>query len=77
VDVQVRGPYARWEHVHEFGEVPGGTLVSDTVIYALPLGPLGRLAHWLFVNRSLERIFDYRARRMREIFDRAAAPPAV
>ena len=40
--------------------VAGGTLVRDTVHYALPLGPLGRLGHALLVRRDLRRIFDYR-----------------
>ena len=31
----------------------------DRVEYALPLAPLGDLAHFL-VRRQLERIFDYR-----------------
>ena len=34
--------------------------MRDTVRYALPLGPLGEIAHRLFVARDLERIFDYR-----------------
>jgi ligand-binding SRPBCC domain-containing protein len=67
-DVQVRGPYARWHHLHEFSEVPGGTLVRDSVRYALPLGPLGRLAHRLLVRRTLERIFDYRRAKLEELF---------
>ena len=33
--------------------------MRDTVRYALPLGPLGEIAHRLFVARDLERIFDY------------------
>ena len=32
-DVQVRGPYRSWEHVHRFEEVDGGTLVRDNVTY--------------------------------------------
>jgi ligand-binding SRPBCC domain-containing protein len=67
-DVQVRGPYASWHHVHEIGEVPGGTLVRDTVHYSLPFGPLGRLIHHFFVRRTLERIFDYRRRKLDELF---------
>jgi ligand-binding SRPBCC domain-containing protein len=61
VDIQVSGPYALWEHTHEFepaGE--GAVLIRDRVRYALPLGPLGELAHRLFVRRDVERIFDYR-----------------
>jgi ligand-binding SRPBCC domain-containing protein len=61
VDVQVRGPYALWEHTHDFAPVDGGVEIRDRVRYALPLGVLGRLAHTLFVRRDLERIFAFRA----------------
>ncbi len=62
VDEQRVGPYQHWHHVHEFRPVPGGTEVRDVVTYALPLGPLGRLAHLLFVRRQLEAIFAHRRR---------------
>ena len=61
VDVQVRGPYALWHHTHLLEPHRDGTLMRDVVRYALPLGPLGDLAHRLFVRRDVERIFDYRA----------------
>ena len=63
IDVQIRGPYALWEHTHTF-ERDGerGVTITDRVRYALPLGLLGELAHRAFVRRDLERIFDYRAR---------------
>jgi ligand-binding SRPBCC domain-containing protein len=62
VDRQLRGPYALWHHTHDFAPAPGGgTVMRDTVRYALPLGPLGGLAHAAFVRRDLERIFDFRA----------------
>jgi ligand-binding SRPBCC domain-containing protein len=60
VDEQLSGPYALWRHTHTFEAVEGGTLVRDVVDYALPFGPLGRLAHALFVGRTLGRIFAYR-----------------
>lgn len=60
VDVQVRGPYSLWEHTHEFEDEAGATLIRDRVRYALPLGPLGELAHRAVVRRDLARIFDYR-----------------
>jgi ligand-binding SRPBCC domain-containing protein len=68
VDVQLRGPYASWEHTHEFVPTADGTRMRDRVRYALPLGPLGRLAHALFVARTLDAIFDYRHSRIEEIF---------
>lgn len=64
VDVQLRGPYRRWCHAHHFLEVPEGTLVLDRVEYALPLGPLGAVAHALFVKRALTAIFDHRSERI-------------
>src|SRR4051812_14559136 len=61
VDRQLRGPYALWHHTHEFEATgDGGTIMRDTVRYALPLGPAGAVAHALFVRRDLERIFDFR-----------------
>ncbi|MBI3843775.1 MAG: SRPBCC family protein [Planctomycetes bacterium] len=63
-DVQLRGPYRRWHHTHSFREVAGGTEMTDVVEYELPLGPLGSIAHALFVHRSLKRIFDYRRDRI-------------
>lgn len=68
-DVQLRGPYALWHHTHSFEERNGGTLCHDDVRY-WPRG--GRLVDWLFVRRDLERIFRYRERRLREIFEPAA-----
>ncbi len=63
VDIQARGPYALWEHTHLFErDGDAATVVHDHVRYALPLGPLGAIAHRLFVRRDLERIFDYRSR---------------
>jgi len=63
VDMQLTGPYRLWHHTHEFRPAPGGgTVMTDTVRYALPLGPLGALAHRVLVRRDVERIFDFRAR---------------
>lgn len=62
VDVQVRGPYRRWRHVHTFSDESGGTRLRDQVELELPLGRLGDLAFRFFVRRDLEAIFAYRGR---------------
>jgi ligand-binding SRPBCC domain-containing protein len=59
-DTQARGPYALWEHEHLFEPDGDATTIHDRVRYALPLGPLGALAHRLFVRRDLDRIFEFR-----------------
>lgn len=74
VDEQVSGPYALWEHTHRFEPTDRGVLVSDRVRYALPLGPLGRLAHALWVHSALARIFDFRFARVRERLEGGAGP---
>ena len=59
-DRQVRGPYRLWHHTHTFDAHERGTVMRDVVCYALPLGPIGRLARAVVVRRDLDRIFDYR-----------------
>jgi ligand-binding SRPBCC domain-containing protein len=62
VDSQTKGPYALWRHTHLFEEKgPRQTLVRDLVEYGVPYGALGRIAHALFIERWLKKIFDYRA----------------
>ena len=64
VDVQERGPYARWEHNHTFADEMAGesrvTRVTDSVVYELPFGPLGDLVNTLVVRPRLAAIFAYR-----------------
>jgi len=76
VDRQLRGPYALWVHRHTFEPDPRGTLVRDRVEYALPLDPLSRPAHALFVRPQVERIFAHRREVLERIF-RSGAPPAA
>ena len=68
VDVQLGGPYRLWHHTHRFEACHGGTRMTDVVRYRLPLGAIGRLVNALKVRRDVERIFDYRTQRIREIF---------
>ena len=61
VDVQLSGPYRLWHHTHDFEpDGAGGTVMRDTVRYAIPFGPLGRIAHALVVRRDLDAIFAFR-----------------
>ena len=65
VDEQRRGPYQFWRHEHKFVERDGGTNICDTVLYA---APFDLIAHRLFVRPDIERIFDFRERKIRELF---------
>ena len=69
-DRQIKGPYKVWYHEHTFEEVEGGTLVRDEVHY-IPRG--GSLIHKWFVRPDLEKIFNFRHDKLKEIFDEMIA----
>lgn len=60
VDEQRAGPYALWHHEHSLESTEKGVLMIDLVTYRLPAGPLGTLAHGLFIKKQLRGIFQYR-----------------
>lgn len=68
VDVQKKGPYKVWEHTHIFETTPDGVLMKDSILYELPFGPLGTFAHWLFIKKQLEDLFNYRTRQIKKYF---------
>lgn len=68
VDEQRKGPYKIWHHEHHFKAVEGGVEMTDIVLYELPLGFLGKLAHPILVKKKLEEIFDYRFTKVEELF---------
>jgi uncharacterized protein (TIGR01777 family) len=60
-DVALRGPFARWEHRHEFIDQADGTCVlRDQVEYVLPGGAAGRCLAGRMVRRRLEALFAWR-----------------
>lgn len=79
VDVQERGPYARWEHTHTFHDEHLGdviwTRISDEVAYELPFGPLGDLVNALIVRRRLASIFAHRRSAIERLLPAVASRP--
>ena len=69
VDEQRFGPYSLWHHQHHFKVVNGFVEMTDIVHYKLPLWFLGDIANWLFVNKQLKGIFDYRSKKIEELFN--------
>ena len=71
MDEQRVGPYKLWLHTHKLEDVDGGTRMTDDIRYLVPFGPIGLLANFLFVGRTLRRIFDYRRVKMEELFGKS------
>jgi uncharacterized protein YbjT (DUF2867 family)/ligand-binding SRPBCC domain-containing protein len=70
-DVQLRGPYRRWEHVHRFEAIEGGTLVHDDVEYDVPGGPVGDALNHFVIRNELRWIFLYRSWAVRAALSKA------
>jgi ligand-binding SRPBCC domain-containing protein len=68
VDEQRFGPYSLWHHQHHFKAIEGGVEMTDIVHYKLPLWILGDIANALFVKKQLAGIFDYRYRKVEQLF---------
>ena len=67
-DIQVKGPYALWHHLHSFEKIDRHIKMIDRVKYAMPLSILGNIAHQLFVRKQLEEIFKYRELTVQKLF---------
>ena len=71
-DEMLQGPFALWVHEHRFAELPDGrTRLTDHLTYALPAGPLGRIADRLVVRRLLLSTFRARHARTQALFGTA------
>jgi ligand-binding SRPBCC domain-containing protein len=63
-DIQLKGPYKSWVHVHVLDKVPEGTLMRDEVSYKLNLPAF--ILHPLLIRKKLMDIFSYRAVKIAE-----------
>lgn len=68
VDEQRFGPYALWHHKHFIKEIDGGVEMEDIIDYKVPMGWLGQLVHPIIVKPKLNEIFEYRTKKLEELF---------
>ncbi|MDQ0755938.1 SRPBCC family protein [Arthrobacter sp. B3I4] len=64
VDEQVKGPFRRFRHVHEFSQDSAGTTMVDRIEFATPFGPIGRVVEKLLLGRYLQRLIETRNRHL-------------
>ena len=68
VDLQVRGPFRRWSHLHEFVPDGAGTTIKDTVDFDLYCRPLFRTAALGWIETDLQSIFAHRHQQIATVF---------
>jgi ligand-binding SRPBCC domain-containing protein len=59
-DVQIEGPFKSWRHLHIVEPHRDGAVLRDEISYEPPMGFIGRLVAPVFVERRLEKVFNYR-----------------
>lgn len=62
MDEMTQGAFRSLRHTHRFREEDGRTVMEDELKFRAPLGPLGRLAEWLFLTRYMRRFLEDRNR---------------
>jgi ligand-binding SRPBCC domain-containing protein len=84
-DVMISGAFERMLHDHEFSEHPEGTMMRDRFEFKSPLGILGRIADWLFLESYMQQFIVRRNETLRRLAEssewaryltEAASPPA-
>lgn len=73
VDNQKSGPFKFWHHRHFFKEISGGVEMTDVVVYAVGYGLAGNLIEQLIVKHRVNDIFDFRFRKLEELFGKYEA----
>ena len=70
-DIMVSGAFKRMVHDHEFAERPTGTLMRDRFEFTSPLGILGRIADWLFLESYMRRFLVRRNEVLKQLAESA------
>lgn len=77
-DVQVAGPFARWEHLHRIEPAgPTACVLTDEIVYRLPGGAMGRMIAGRFARGKLDAMFAWRQERTKADVELASRYGAV
>ena len=68
IDQQLKGPYSKWVHQHDFISTHHGCLITDDIVYKVPLGLIGRIFAGAYVRNDVRKIFKYRQSVIGEVF---------
>ena len=73
VDEMITGAFKSLVHIHEFEDRNGYTLMTDTLTWTSPLGPIGMLADKLLLESHMRRFLIDRNAAMKRIAERHVA----
>ncbi|TWU56065.1 TIGR01777 family oxidoreductase [Rubripirellula reticaptiva] len=61
-DTQISGPFASWDHRHEFSSEGTQSALCDQISYQLPMGAVGKLFGAAKARSTIESMFAFRHR---------------
>ncbi|MCI5083005.1 MAG: SRPBCC family protein [Saprospiraceae bacterium] len=62
----LKGAFKGFKHQHFFEETASGTLMKDVFDFEAPLGVLGKLANWLFLEKYMRDLLLRRNKTIKE-----------
>lgn len=66
---QVKGPFGTWIHRHRFVPFQTGTLMTDSIEYTVPAGPLGALLNKVWLGTHLDEFFRFRQNEAKRLLE--------
>lgn len=70
IDDMQRGAFHHWHHEHWFEAREGGTLMTDVVDYASPLGILGRIVDAIYLEDYVRRFLIRRNEHIKTVAEK-------
>ncbi|MEM8666540.1 MAG: TIGR01777 family oxidoreductase [Planctomycetota bacterium] len=74
-DTQVSGPFAAWDHRHEFQGKGSESVLTDRIAYRVPFGALGSTLGGGKARATIEKMFAFRHRLTRDDLQLSADRP--
>jgi len=71
LDEQVSGTFKSFRHEHRLFNEDGVTVMLDDFVYRAPLGPIGKLADLLFLEKYMQDLLESRADIIKRIAESA------
>lgn len=67
VDEMQKGAFKSLKHIHEFIELDGKTLMSDTLYFEAPFGLLGRVVERIILEKYMKKFLEHRNNELKRL----------
>ncbi|MFB9278418.1 SRPBCC family protein [Cohnella cellulosilytica] len=67
VDEMQKGAFKKLRHVHEFEEIDGKTVMTDTLSFEAPLGIIGRGVERLVLKEYMRKFLEHRNNELKKL----------